>query len=495
MAAPLDLRLLEGDLGCVPRIANVVARLPRSGPAPSVDAVLAGLTITDVLAAGRVVFKDGILTAESIRCGASSVAGLADTDGHAASATTARLAWTPSLLKVFSLLPAGSSTATDEWSISVDDAAVAWPIPGGAAEINVKGATANGSSTVCALGCQSAAFSVNNDAPVRLTEPTTCSQPWRTRFNLTSTCAIQARPAETAALLRCVCGIDALTAPARADIMLRATSPKVTVATAHDRSSGAASRTCASTTRRWQPPNRWSWSWRPSKRDELDGHAAVSAKAATLSSSGAVVSDLSLQATDDNVVVRAARADMDVDGRGLTSIIEVTSAIQNGFACRAWDYLGVSCADVEGEAVDFFAVEAERTTSICVDAVDASWNGLRLRGHVSSDGVSCTAVLEAARNGSQLLEPTLVHITADGVTLTNATALTRRSTSTRRRPTSALSSTQRTSSRWTAAGPSLARAAAIRFYATGTRLPAFLAAASDVCVSTGARGRPLSPAR
>ena len=50
--------------------------------------------------------------------------------------------------------------------------------------------------------------------------------------------------------------------------------------------------------------------------------------------------------------------------------------------------------------MDFFAVEAERTTSICVDAVDASWNGLRFRGHVSGDGVSCTAVLEAARNGS-----------------------------------------------------------------------------------------------
>ena len=177
MAAPLDLRLLEGDLGCVPRIANVVARLPMSaGPVPSVDAVLAGLTITDVLAAGRVVFKDGILTAESIRCGASHVNGLrVDTNEHAASATTARLAWTPSLVEAFSLLPAGSSTTDDEWSISVDDAAVAWPIPGGAAQIAVEGATATGSSTAWALGCRHAAFAVNNDAPVRLTAPATCS--------------------------------------------------------------------------------------------------------------------------------------------------------------------------------------------------------------------------------------------------------------------------------------------------------------------------------
>ena len=82
-----------------------------AGPVPSVDAVLAGLTITDVLAAGRVVFKDGILTAESIRCGTSHVNGLrVDTNEHAASATTARLAWTPSLVEAFSLLPAGSST-------------------------------------------------------------------------------------------------------------------------------------------------------------------------------------------------------------------------------------------------------------------------------------------------------------------------------------------------------------------------------------------------
>ena len=176
MAAPLDLRLLEGDLGCVPRIANVVARLPRSaGPAPSVDAVLAGLTITDVLAAGRVVFKDGILTAEidplrRFRDGLG-----VDTNEHAASATTARLAWTPSLVEAFSLLPAGSSTTDDEWSITVAEPAAGLAHPGGAAQIAVEGATATGSSTNWALGCRHAAFAVNNDAPVRLTAPATCS--------------------------------------------------------------------------------------------------------------------------------------------------------------------------------------------------------------------------------------------------------------------------------------------------------------------------------
>ena len=90
-----------------------------------------------------------------------------------------------------------------------------------------------------------------------------------------------------------------------------------------------------------------------------------------------------------------------VDGRALASIIEVTTSIQTGFACRAWEYLGVARAAVEGEAVDFFAVETERTVSISVDAVSGTWNGVRFRGHASSDGVSCTAVLEAARHAAQ----------------------------------------------------------------------------------------------
>ena len=209
---------------------------------------------------------------------------------------------------------------------------------------------------------------------------------------------------------------------------------------------------------------------------------AVAAKAKTTTVSGAVVSDLSLQATDDNVVVRAARADMDVTGGApLSSIIEVTTSIQTGFACRAWEYLGVSRADVEGEAVDFFAVETERTVSICVDAVAGTWNGVRFRGHVSSDGVSCTAVLEAARNGAQLLEPTLVQITADGITLTNADADA---------PVEVYAAPSDIRSIIDAAadlpldggGAFAVRAAAIRFYATGTRLPAFLLTASDVCL-------------
>ena len=257
------------------------------------------------------------------------------------------------------------------------------------------------------------------------TAPTTCSLTVADAIQLNfGPLAVQARPAESAALIRCICGLDTLAAPARACIKLRAFAPKVTVATA---------------------PDKRSWSGLTDVRldDAVEpGHApvlvvveavevsvtsstdtlAVSAKAKTTTVSGAVVSDLSVQATDDNVVVRAARADMEVtSGAPLSSIIEVTNAIQNGFACRAWDYLGVARADVEGEAVDFFAVETERTASICVDAVSGGWNGLRIQGHVSSDGVACSAVLEAARNGCQLLEPTLVHIKADG-TITNAIA-------------------------------------------------------------------------
>ena len=62
-----------------------------------------------------------------------------------------------------------------EWKIKVDEASVAWEIPGGAAHITVQGATATGASTAWVLGCRAAALSVNNnDAPVRLTEAT-CS--------------------------------------------------------------------------------------------------------------------------------------------------------------------------------------------------------------------------------------------------------------------------------------------------------------------------------
>jgi hypothetical protein len=487
MAAPLDLRLREGDLGCVPRIANVVARLPRSaGPAPAVDAALAGLTIGDVLAAGRVAFKDGILIAESIRCGASSVAGLrVDTNGHTASATTARLAWTPSLVEISSLLPAGSSTTDNEWFISVDDASVAWEIPGGAAEIKIKGATATGSSTTWSLGCRHADFSVNNDAPVRLTAPATCSLRVDGEVVLDfGPIAVQTRPAESAALIRCVCGLDALAAPARADVTLRASAPKVTVATAPDRGS-----------------------WRGLADVRLDDEAvaaaepvvmiveavevsvtssadtlAVSATAGGAEVSGAVVSDISVQATNDTVVARAARADIDVDGRALASLIEVTSAIENGFACRSWDYLGVSRAVVEGEAVDFFAVGTERTASISVDAVSINWNGVRFRGHVSSDGVSCSAVLEAARNGAQLLEPTLVQITADGVSLTNATDADA-PIEVYAAPSDIRSIIDAVDELALDGGGAFAlRASKLRFYATGTRLPAFLAAASDVCL-------------
>ncbi|CAH0376551.1 unnamed protein product [Pelagomonas calceolata] len=371
-----------------------------------------------------------------------------------------------------------------EWKIKVDEASVAWEIPGGVAQVMVQGATATGASTAWVLGCRAAALSVNNDAPVRLT-PTTCSLTVADAIQLNfGPIALQARPAETAALIRCVCGLDTLAAPARACIKLRAFAPKVTVETA---------------------PDRRSWTGLADVR--LDDEAvavaeplvvvveavevsvtsstdtlAVAATAKTTTVGGAVVSDLAVQASDDNVVVRAVRADADVDGRALASIIEVTTSIQTGFACRAWDYLGVARADVEGEAVDFFAVETERTTAISVDAVSGTWDGVKFRGHVSSDGSSCTAVLEAARNGAQLLEPTLVQITADGVSLTNATDADA--------PLDVYAAPSDIRSIMDAAeelaldgsGAFALRAAAIRLYATGTRLPAFLLAASDVCL-------------
>ena len=195
---------------------------------------------------------------------------------------------------------------------------MAWPIPGGAAEINVKGATANGSSTVCALGCQSAAFSVNNDAPLRLDgADDVLAQRVADEIQLDSTrFAIQARPAETA-LLRCVCGIDALIGAGARRIMLSDSArnggdgpgPEFL-----ERPRGRAPRRRGGGSRRTGGHGRGG---RRSKRTSSTDTLAVSAKAATLSSSGAVVSDLSLQATDDNVVVRAARADMDVSAPAL----------------------------------------------------------------------------------------------------------------------------------------------------------------------------------
>ena len=326
-------------------------------------------------------------------------------------------------------------------------------------------------------------MSVNNDAPIRLTAPATCSLNVADAIQLNfGPIALQARPAETAALIRCVCGLDTLASPAGACIKLRAFAPKVTVETAPESWSGLADvRLDDEAAEAVEPVVVVMEAIDVSVTSSTDA-LAVAAKAKTTTVSGAVIGDLSVQVTDDNVVARAARADMEVTSAPLSSVIEVTTAIQTGFACRAWDYLGVSREAVEGEAVDFFAVETERTTSICVDAVDLSWNGVRCRGHVTSDGAACSAVLEAARNGAQLLDPTLVHITADGITLTNATDANS--------PLEIYAAPADIRALVDAAdelaldgnGAIAVRAAAIRFYATGTRLPAFLAAASDVCL-------------
>ena len=114
--------------------------------------------------------------------------------------------------------------------------------------------------------------------------------------------------------MRAVSGLDALSSPARADIMLRASAPKITVETATDRRSWtslADVRLDDEAVAAAEPVVMVVEAVEVSVTSSTDT-LAVSAKAATLSSSGAVVSDLSLQATDDNVVVRAARVDMDV---------------------------------------------------------------------------------------------------------------------------------------------------------------------------------------
>ena len=105
-----------------------------------------------------------------------------------------------------------------------------------------------------------------------------------------------------------------------------------------------------------------------------------------------------------------------------------------------------------------------------------------VRGHASSDGVSCTAVLEAARHAAQLLEPTLVQITADGITLANA-ADANAPLEVYAAPSDIRSIIDAAADLPLDGGGAFAvRAAAIRFYATGTRLPAFLLTASDVCL-------------
>ena len=107
---------------------------------------------------------------------------------------------------------------------------------------------------------------------------------------------------------------------------------------------------------------------------------------------------------------------------------------------------------------------------------------MRFRGHASSDGVSCTAVLEAARHAAQLLEPTLVQITADGITLANA-ADANAPLEVYAAPSDIRSIIDAAADLPLDGGGAFAvRAAAIRFYATGTRLPAFLLTASDVCL-------------
>jgi hypothetical protein len=114
----------------------------------------------------------------------------------------------------------------------------------------------------------------------------------------------------------------------------------------------------------------------------------ATARTAAIATRLAIVSDLSLRVTDSDVIVQAARTDVEIDGRALASTTEVASAVQVDFSCRAWDYLGVSRAVVEGEAVDFFAVQTEQAVAVNVDAIIISWNGVQFRGHVTSDGAS-----------------------------------------------------------------------------------------------------------
>lgn len=500
-AAPLDLRLLAGDANCVPRIAAVARRITAllpTGPAPSIDAVMAGLRVDDVLVAGRVAFKDGILSAESISCGASDVNGLrVDFGGHAASATAAKLAWTPALLDAVGLLPAAGGP-TDAWSVAVDDASVEWPIPGGAAEVRVKSLTVAGTSTDWVLGCRRAALSVSGDAPVRLTEPVTCALRVADELVLTfGPLALQARPAETAALIRCVCAVDALASTARADLALRISSPKIAVATVPDRASWGLSRNLDAIA-----------DVRLDDAVELGSEpvafvvegvdvcvmsstatlaVTATARTASIATCLAIVSDISLRVTDSDVIVQAARTDVEIDDRALSATIEVASAVQTGFSCRAWDNLGVSRAVVEGEAVDFFAVETEQAVAVNFDAISISWNGVQFRGHVTSDGVTCTAVLEAARNRQQLLEPTLVTVSAAGVSLINAIDAGA-SLDVYAAPADIQALVDAAADLTVAGDGTFAvRAGAVRFVAMGGRVPAFRAEASDVCLD-GRRG-------